>query len=122
MIRWYHLFSTWIFLLSAAYPIHQISTYPLNLLALVGCLQLILNPFRSNSGKNIYILAIHLLPFLWIPYDISEKALQFALLCGFLYLLFITAIGEDLFHIYSNLLREDHPTFQRFICDRFEWC
>ena len=121
-VRWYHLLSTWIFLLSAAYPIHQISTYPLNILALVGCLEPILNPHRESAGKNIYIIGLHLLPLLWIPYDISAKAFQFAFFVGGAYLIFVTGIGENPFHIYSILLKENHPTFKEFTCARFGWC
>jgi len=121
-VRWYHLLSTWIFILSAAYPIHKISTYPLNILALIGCLEPILNPFRSSLGKNLYIMGLHLLPLLWIPYDVSMKAIQFAFVFGITYLIFVTGIGENPFHIYSVLLSEDQPTFQSFTCARFGYC
>jgi hypothetical protein len=121
-VRWYHLLSTWIFILSAAYPIHKISTYPLNILALIGCLEPILNPFRSSVGKNLYIMGLHLLPLLWIPYDVSMKAIQFAFVVGITYLIFVKGIGENPFHIYSVLLNEDQPTFQSFTCARFSYC
>jgi len=118
-VRWYYIFSTWIFLLSAAYPIHHISTYPLNLIALVGCFEILLNPHKEHWIKNVYILALHILPFLWIPYSLSVKSLEFALTSALVYLIFISILGENVFHIYNELLNENHPTLKSFLGDRF---
>lgn len=118
-IRWYYLFSTWIFLLSVAYPIHAISTYPLNVLALPGCFEILLNPHKAHWTKNIYILGLHILPFLWIPYSFSETSIYFAFGSGLSYLVFIGFLEEDPIHIYSELFKENHPTFRAFVADRF---
>lgn len=118
-IRWYYIFSTWIFLLSAAYPLHKISTYPLNVIALPGCFEILLNPHKGHWVKNVYILALHILPFLWIPYSVSNISLQFAFISVVIYLIFISILGENIIHIYSELLNENHPTLKSFLGDRF---
>lgn len=118
-IRWYYIFSSWIFLLSVAYPIHAISTYPLNVLALSGCFEILLNPHKEHWTKNIYILALHILPFLWIPYSFSTSSMYFAVGSGLSYLMFVGLLEEDPIHIYSELFKENHPTFAAFIADRF---
>jgi len=118
-IRWYYIFSTWIFLLSVAYPLHSISTYPMNVLALSGCFEIILNPHKAHWSKNIYILALHILPFLWIPYSFSITSMYFAVGSGVTYLVFVGFLEEDPIHIYSELFKENHPTFHAFVADRF---
>ena len=117
------LLSTWIFILSVLYPFLKISTYPLNLIAAVGCLQVILNPYNEHIFKNIYILFIHIAPFFWIPYDISIRSLSFAAAVILLYLIFIALIRENLLEIYSALLKEKHEDICEFTRDRFGiWC
>ena len=118
-VRWYHLFSTWIFLLSVAYPIHKISTFPLNLLALIGCFEIIINPYKAHWIKNLYIIFLHLLAFLWIPYDLSLRVFQFAFIFGLIYLLFIAVIKESVPHIYFELWKEKHEKLEDFLRDRF---
>jgi hypothetical protein len=121
-VRWYHLLSSWIFYLSVAYPLHGIPTFPLNLLASVGCFETVINPHKESVVKNIYILFIHLAPFLWIPYEISRKTLSFALIVAFIYVIFIGFIGENVGHVYSVLLNENHKTAAEFWCDRYGFC
>jgi len=118
-IRWYMILSTWIFILSALYPFLKISTYPLNLMATVGCLRVIINPYNEHILKNIYILFIHIAPFFWIPYDISIRSLSFAAAVILLYLIFIALIRENPLEIYSALLKEKHEDICEFTRDRF---
>ena len=118
-VRWYHLLSTWIFLLSAAYPILKIPTFPLNLLAFTGCLEIILNPHKEHWVKNVYILFIHIAPFFWIPRDLSMKAFGLGFYVIGAYLMFIASIGENPVHIYRVLLNENHTLLAQFLKDRF---
>ena len=118
-VRWYHLLSSWIFLLSALYPVTKLPTFPLNILASVGCLEVILNPYNEHVLKNIYILFIHITPFFWIPYDVSVGALQFGAAIIAAYLAFIFFIGENPLHVYRVLLKERHQTAAEFVRDRF---
>jgi len=118
-VRWFCLLSTWIFILSCLYPIFKFPTYPLNLLALVGIYQCIYMPFKEHYLKNIYILFIHLAPFLWIPYNLSRNAFYFSAIVGTIYIIFIYLIDDDVIDIYTRLLEEEHVTFSEFIDERF---
>ena len=122
-VRWYMLLSTWIFIISVLYlilyPLMQISTYPLNLMASVGCLEVVLNPYNEHALKNIYILFIHIAPFFWVPYDLSFVALLFAVCVTAVYLICMKLIGEYPLEIYGALLQERHETFHEFTRDRF---
>jgi hypothetical protein len=118
-VRWYYLLSSWIFILSCLYPIVKIPTYPLNLLASVGCFEVILNPHKEHWLKNLYILFIHVAPFFWIPYDLSQQALLIAATVIVAYLGLIWFLRENPFHVYSVLLDEDHKKFAEFTRDRF---
>ena len=118
-VRWYYIFSTWIFILSALHPLLQLPTFPLNLMASVGCLQIILNPYNENLVKNLYILFIHIAPFFWIPYDLSVNAFQIGAAVILAYLLFIATMGENPIHVYGMLLKEHHDTAAEFLKDRF---
>ena len=118
-VRWYYILSTWIFLLSTLYPVLQLPTFPLNVMASVGCLEIILNPYNDNLVKNLYILFIHIAPFFWIPVDLSVEALQFGAAVILAYLAFIFILGENPLHVYMVLLKENHETAAEFLRDRF---
>ena len=118
-IRWYYILSSWIFLLSCLHPILKIPTFPLNILASVGCFEVILNPHKEHWLKNAYILFIHIAPFLWIPYDLSGRAFFIAASVIMIYLALIWLLKENPFHVYRVLLNEDHKTFAEFTRDRF---
>lgn len=93
--------------------------FPLICVALPGCFEVILNPYNEHAVKNLYILFIHIAPFLWIPYDLSIGAVRFSVAILCLYIIFIFVIGENPIHIYDLLLKENHPTAQAFVRDRF---
>jgi hypothetical protein len=114
-VRWYHFLSVWMFILSVLYPLHGISTYPLLLLSTVGCIE----AFRDNIfEKKLIVLALHLLPFLWIPYELSTTTFTFTLTIIILYLVFIQTLGETPYNIYMTSLSEKHKTIQEFIYER----
>jgi len=79
----------------------------------------ILNPHKEHWLKNLYILFIHIAPFFWIPYDLSEWSFKVAAVVIVAYLVFIWFINENPFHVYSVLLDEDHKKFSEFTRDRF---
>lgn len=118
-VRWHCLLSTWIFILSCLYPFIKISTYPLNLLALVGIFQCILYPFKEHPLKNTYILFIHLAPFLWIPYDLSPRAFGFAVIVCLAYSAWIYFIEDNIVDIYTRLSKEEHISLTEFLNVRF---
>lgn len=118
-VRWYHLLSVWIFILSALYPLHKISTFPLNVLSLIGLYVVITDPLKEHPFKNIYILLMHLAPFLWIPYDFSRGAIGFALIVMTIYVAFVYSLKEQPVDIYRALFSERHTTMNEFLAARF---
>lgn len=118
-VRWYYILSTWIFILSVLFPVVHLPTFPLNLMASVGCIEIILNPYNENLVKNLYILFIHIAPFFWIPYDLSVNAFEVGATVIVIYLLFISSLGENPIHVYMTLLKENHKTAAEFLKDRF---
>jgi len=117
-VRWYHLLSTWIFLLACMQPLHKLPMFPLILLAAPGCFEVILNP-QEHWLKNVYIIFIHTAPFFWVPYDLSQKAFAVAGAVIAAYLIFMAVISKNPLKSYSDLLREDHKTLAQFLGDRF---
>ena len=111
-VRWFHLLSAWIFILSVLYPFHKISTFPLNLLALVGITTL---KASESFWKSLHIVLIHLLPFLWIPYVINKESITLFFGAIFCYLIFINYLQEDPIHIYSVLDKENHTTYREYL-------
>jgi hypothetical protein len=115
-VLFFHLFSTWIFIASALYPLHGMSTFPLNLIALVGLYEM---KFNGSFGKIIYNLILHLAPFLWIPYSFSDETLLFCVLLLFAYLVTLVWLKKNCYERYDTLLKEDHMTFDEFLNDRY---
>ena len=115
-VRWFHLLSTWIFILSALYPFHKISTFPLNILALVGITTL---KASESSWKSLHIVLLHLLPFLWIPYVINKESiiLFFGVIIG--YFIFMNYLQEDPIDVYRVLQDEEHKTYREYVVARF---
>ena len=110
-----YLFSTWIFIASALYPFHGISTFPLNLLALLGLYE---TDFSESLFKNIYNCFLHLGPFLWIPYSFSEESLLFTAFLVLAYLLTLSALKINCYTVYDKLIQQKHKTAEEFINDR----
>lgn len=115
-VRWYHYLTAYMFIFSALYPLHGISTYPLVLLSTLGCVEVFRNTLLT---KNLFILFIHLAPFLWIPYDLSTTAYAFSATIIVFYLVFVTALGETPYTIYMTSLSEQHTSTAEFVCERF---
>ena len=111
-----YLFSTWIFIASALYPLHGISTFPLNLLALLGLYE---TDFSDSLFKNMYNLFLHLGPFLWIPFSFSDESLLFSVLMLLAYLLTLSALQINCYHVYDELVQQKHKTAEEFITARF---
>jgi len=116
------LLSYWALIASLLYPLHGVSTFPLILLTSIGILEIILNPNNQLFSKNAVIVLIHLLPFIWIPFDTSRNALNFAAAIIFLYVLFIIFMKKTPIEIYTKVLQEKQTTTKEFICERFGFC
>jgi hypothetical protein len=111
-----YLFSTWIFIASALYPLHGISTFPLNLIAILGFYEI---DFSEALFKNIYNGFLHVGPFLWIPYSFSDESLLFTVALLLTYLLTLSALQINFYTVYDTLLQQKHETAEEFIRARF---
>jgi hypothetical protein len=111
-----YLFSTWIFIISILYPLHGISTFPLNIVALLGFYEM---DFSESLFKNIYNGFLHLGPFLWIPYSFSDESLLFAAVLLLTYLLTLSALEINCYDVYNELVQQKHKTAEEFITARF---
>ena len=111
-VRWFHLLSYWILILSCLHPFLHIPTYPLNCLAAVGCYKFIRDPFAHSLLYNVVIiLGVHLAPFAWIPYDVSEHALRVACAVIVAYFFFIHVVmRRTVREIYETVLYHEHFT------------
>ena len=115
-VRWFHLLSTWIFIVSALYPFHGISTLPLNLIALVGVTTL---KASESFMKSLHIIIVHLAPFLWISYAINKESILLFLGVILVYLILMAFLRENPFHIYTILEKEEHKTYREYLECRF---
>jgi len=111
-----YLFSTWIFVASALYPLHGISTFPLNLLALLGFYE---TDFSESLFKIMYSVFLHLGPFLWIPVSFSDESLLFAVTLLLTYLLTLAVLNINCYNVYDELVKQKHKTAEEFINARF---
>lgn len=107
-----HLFSTWIFIASALYPFHGISTFPLNCLAILGFYE---TDLRESLFKNIYNGFLHLGPFLWIPYSFSDESLLFAVCLLLSYLVTLSVLNINCYQVYDELVQQKQYTAEEFI-------
>jgi len=115
-VRWFHLLSVWIFVASALYPFHKISTFPLNLVALIGITTL---KMSESFWKSLHIVLIHLLPFLWIPYVINKESIKLFFGVIVCYFIFMSYLQEDPIDVYRVLQEEEHKTYREYLEARF---
>jgi hypothetical protein len=118
-VRWYHILSTWIFIFSCLQPLHGLPTFPLNIFASAGCLEVVLNPHKEHWLKNAYIIFIHVAPFTWVPYDLSSRAFIVAALAIGAYLAFMAFLRKNPIDSYRAILNEDHRRLDQFLEARF---
>ena len=115
ILRWYYFLSVWVFILSALYPIHKISTFPLNILCILG---LVAFNLEEPPLKNISILIIHLLPFLWIPYSFKQKSIYLFVAVIIVYYIFIRLLNESIYNVYNSVIHEHSLSNTDFINTR----
>jgi len=114
-VRWYMLFSAWIFIASVFYPYHKISTFPLNCLALLGFAEVIGKPWIESPVKRVFLVLIHTLPFLWIPMDFGYKTLFYNALFAISYLTFMNLMNLSVLRTYMTVMYENHKTFREYL-------
>ena len=79
-----YIICTWVFILSLLYPLHGISTFPLNIVCVGGITGTKLNEL---SYRTVYGIFSHLGPFLWVPWTITYESIILFLFMFYIYTL-----------------------------------
>lgn len=120
-INWFDVFSNWIFLASIAYPIHGISTYPLNILAIPFAIGVFI---RMNYWENNIILKgilsfiVHFIPFLIVPIDCSINTLLLNVLFLIIYIMHMYIKDKRILDVYYSIYNDKNKTMKEYIDSR----
>ena len=95
-----YIVSTWVFILSLLYPLHGISTFPLNIVCLLG---LLTSRFTNFSYSSFYHYFSHLGPFLWIPWVFSIETIILFLVTFVLYIIFMFILFKNPLDYYIDM-------------------
>ena len=87
-----YIICTWVFFLSLLYPLHGITTFPLNILCFGGITG---TNFNELSYKTFYSVFSHIGPFLWVPWTITIESIILCLATFYLYTLFMTILFKN---------------------------
>jgi hypothetical protein len=77
-----YLVCTWALLLSLLYPLHGISTFPINLLCFGGIQG---TPLDEISYASAYNYFMHLGPLFWVPWTFQIESIILCLVFFFVY-------------------------------------
>ena len=121
VVKWYHIFSIWIFLASVLYGLHLSPMNPFPLLvpaALVGTFQFLYRFSIDPWWKLAVIFLIHFLPFLWIRPNFSSITLYQNTGFLFLYLLTMAVTSTSILDVYWSLFTKPTGPFLQEIKER----
>ena len=120
-VKWYQLFSCWIFLLSIVSGLSWIpySTFPLNVMAVVGILAIIPHFPEESYLKYLVIIALHTLPFLWVRYEYDVNTMIFCASMAVVYFGAMMIAKQPILETYLAMAYEKDVTFGEFLRDRF---
>jgi hypothetical protein len=79
-----YIVCTWVFILSLLYPLHGITTFPLNIVCAGGIMG---TNFNELSFGTFYGFFSHLGPFLWVPWAITYESIILFLFIFYIYTL-----------------------------------
>jgi len=77
-----YIVCSWALFLSLLYPLHGISTFPINILCLFG---LFGKSLTEISYSSVYHYFMHLGPFLWVPWTFQIESIILCLSFFFVY-------------------------------------
>jgi hypothetical protein len=118
-VRFYQIFSMWIFAAAVAEPWTGISLFPL----LVATAPFGL-PVNTQYGmeylwKNLYGFGLHAVPFIWTRwvFDLTTLSCNVGLVC--VYLLLMNILGADIARTYELIMTQRHKSLADFVGERF---
>jgi len=116
-INWLDVFSNWIFLASIAYPIHGISTFPLNIIAAPVAIKLFFVRKNDIILQQIISLIVHFLPFFIVPYDLSCRTFYLNILFMITYGIIMYIKKISIFDIYHTIFnkKNKYKTINEYI-------
>ena len=102
-----YIVCTWAFLVSLLYPLHGITTFPLNILCVGGIMGAKLNEL---SYATFYSIFSHIGPFLWVPWIITFESVILCLSVFYFYTLYMLIICKKnpLQYYVDNESRKEH--------------
>ena len=116
VVKWYHIFSVWIFLASILYGLHLSPMNPFPLLvpaAIVGTAHLLYRFTLDPWWKLAAIFTIHFVPFLWIRPTFSVTTLYQNMGFLLLYLVTMAVTNTHILDVYWSLFtKPTGPFFQ----------
>jgi putative effector of murein hydrolase LrgA (UPF0299 family) len=113
-VKFYHIFSIWIFLASILYGLHVSPMNPFPLLipaAIVGTLHLLYRFALDPWWKLTAIFCIHFLPFLWIRPNVSITTLYQNMGFLLLYLVTMAVTSTSILDVYWSLFTKPTGPF-----------
>jgi putative effector of murein hydrolase LrgA (UPF0299 family) len=120
-VKFYQIFSVWIFLASIFYGLHLSPMNPFPLLmpaALVGTIHLLYRFALDPWWKLAAIFLIHFLPFLWIRPNMSIITLYQNMGFLLLYLLTMAITSTSILDVYRSLFTKPTGPFLQEIKER----
>ena len=120
-VKFYHIFSIWIFLASVLYGLHLSPMNPFPLLipaAFVGTIHLLYRFALDPWWKLAAIFLIHFLPFLWIRPNVSSITLYQNVGFLLLYLLTMAITRTRILDVYWSLFTKPTGPFFQEIKER----
>lgn len=121
MIRWYMLYSYWIFVLALLYAagLQPISTFPSSLLALPFGVFFVYEKYRVDPNWKLGLAALlHLVPFALVPWILTKDVLLWNVLFLLFYVALMTMAGADVVQTYKKTYYEIHTNLKDFLAER----
>jgi len=103
---------TWTFILSLLYPIHGITTFPLNVLCVGGIMG---TKFNELTYGTFYSIFSHIGPFFWVPWTITVESV---ILCVGTFVIYSTLMNlfyKDPYEYYIENAQDSRKEFMKNI-------
>jgi hypothetical protein len=121
LIRWYMLFSNWIFVASLANLVGvEVPTFQANLIALPFGLAYVVGKVGIDPWwKVLYVGMLHFAPFAWVTWSITMGGWLLTGTGMLAYAAFMWSRGWSIVETYRTMFTETHTSLQEYLADRF---